>query len=301
MKTNWISAALAAISAAILPACDIVILPEIKSGITTTQHFNLAPLKIAEVASYIEFRLRAAGYHGPNPFTGRAVEMIARISEGLSRRINIIADKALLAAYSSGSHQVDTAEVKIAAQDARFAPIQYKASGQHVPALKIAIALLMTLALAALAVALWARQPPASPAAALPAPESAQLPAQGSAATPPVTNPARPAAEGGTLIAQHTALYADWLATAASDHYFIQLTARSGNHTEDIENFLVRAGQWLEPTELRVYRTGSPESGQIGVIYGDYQTRAAALAAVRGFPDEVRRMRPYPRAVSGLQ
>jgi type II secretory pathway predicted ATPase ExeA len=266
-----------------------------------TQHFNLAPLKIAEVASYIEFRLRAAGYHGPNPFTGRAVEMIARISEGLSRRINIIADKALLAAYSSGSHQVDTAEVKIAAQDARFAPIHYKASGQHVPALKIAIALLMTLALAALAVALWARQPPASPAAALPAPESAQLPAQGSAATPPVTNPARPAAEGGTLIAQHTALYADWLATAASDHYFIQLTARSGNHTEDIENFLVRAGQWLEPTELRVYRTGSPESGQIGVIYGDYQTRAAALAAVRGFPEEVRRMRPYPRAVSGLQ
>ena len=227
--------------------------------------------------------------------------MIARISEGLSRRINIIADKALLAAYSSGSHQVDTAEVKVAEQDARFAPIQHKAGGRHVPALKIAIALLMTLAVAALAVALWPIQPPASPATALPAPEPAQVPARGSAATPPATNPARPTVEGGALIAQHAALYADWLATAASDHYFIQLTARSGNHTEDIENFLARAGQWLEPTELRVYRTGSPESGQIGVIYGDYQTRAAALAAVRGFPEEVRRMRPYPRAVSGLQ
>ena len=266
-----------------------------------TQHFNLAPLKVPEVASYIEFRLRAAGYHGPNPFTGRAVEMIARISEGLSRRINIIADKALLAAYSSGSHQVDTAEVKVAEQDARFAPIQHKAGGRHVPALKIAIALLMTLAVAALAVALWPIQPPASPATALPAPEPAQVPARGSAATPPATNPARPTVEGGALIAQHAALYADWLATAASDHYFIQLTARSGNHTEDIENFLARAGQWLEPTELRVYRTGSPESGQIGVIYGDYPTRAAALAAVRGFPEEVRRMRPYPRPVSALQ
>ncbi len=266
-----------------------------------TQHFNLAPLKVPEVASYIEFRLRAAGYHGPNPFTGRAVEMIARISEGLSRRINIIADKALLAAYSSGSHQVDTAEVKVAEQDARFAPIQHKAGGRHVPALKIAIALLMTLAVAALAVALWPIQPPASPATALPAPEPAQVPARGSAATPPATNPARPTVEGGALIAQHAALYADWLATAASDHYFIQLTARSGNHTEDIENFLARAGQWLEPTELRVYRTGSPESGQIGVIYGDYPTRTAALAAARGFPEEVRRMRPYPRPVSALQ
>ena len=56
-----------------------------------TQHFNLAPLKQADVAAYIEFRLRAAGYHGPNPFTDEAIRMITRISEGLSRRINIIA------------------------------------------------------------------------------------------------------------------------------------------------------------------------------------------------------------------
>jgi len=34
-KTNWISAALTAITAAILPACDIIVLPEIKPGITT--------------------------------------------------------------------------------------------------------------------------------------------------------------------------------------------------------------------------------------------------------------------------
>ncbi len=34
-KTHWISAALAAITAAILPACDIVVLPEIKPGVTT--------------------------------------------------------------------------------------------------------------------------------------------------------------------------------------------------------------------------------------------------------------------------
>ena len=87
-----------------------------------TQHFNLAPLKQDDVAAYIEFRLRAAGYHGPNPFTADAVTMIAKVSEGLSRRINILADKALLAAYSSGTHQVGSNEIKIAAQDARFSP-----------------------------------------------------------------------------------------------------------------------------------------------------------------------------------
>ena len=268
-----------------------------------TQHFNLAPLKVAEVGGYIEFRLRAAGYRGPNPFTARAIDQITRISEGLSRRINILADKALLAAYSGGAHQVDVAEVRIAAQDARFAPIQKDAGGKLVPALKIAIALLMTLAVAALAYALWPRSPAGSPAAALPPAEPAPAAAATAAAAAKSTAKAsaRPVADGSTLIARHTALYADWLATAPGDHYFIQLTARGANHTEDIERFLARARQWLEPAELRVYVAGTAENGQIGVIYGDYPTRAAAWDATRAFPEEIRRMRPYPRPVSALQ
>ncbi|HNM23574.1 MAG TPA: AAA family ATPase, partial [Rhodocyclaceae bacterium] len=79
-----------------------------------TQHFGLAPLKPTEVAAYLEFRLRTAGYRGPTPFTERAVAAIAGASEGLSRRINILADKALLAAYSTGSHRVDRNEVGVA-------------------------------------------------------------------------------------------------------------------------------------------------------------------------------------------
>ncbi len=268
-----------------------------------TQHFNLAPLKVGEVGGYIEFRLRAAGYRGPNPFTARAIDQITRISEGLSRRINILADKALLAAYSGGAHQVDVAEVRIAAQDARFAPIQKDAGGKLVPALKIVIALLMTLAVAALAYALWPRSPAGGPAAALPSAELAPAAAATTAAAPKSTAKAsaRPVADGSTLIARHTALYSDWLATAPGDHYFIQLTARGANHTEDIERFLARARQWLEPAELRVYVAGTAENGQIGVIYGDYPTRAAAWDATRAFPEEIRRMRPYPRPVSALQ
>jgi hypothetical protein len=77
-----------------------------------THNFSLTPLKPPDVANYIEFRLRAAGYHGPNPFSEQAVKLIAEISEGLSRRINILADKALLAAYSNGSHRVDSAEIR---------------------------------------------------------------------------------------------------------------------------------------------------------------------------------------------
>jgi type II secretory pathway predicted ATPase ExeA len=258
-----------------------------------TQHFNLSPLKAGEVGNYIDFRLRAAGYHGPNPFTARAIEMIAKVSEGLSRRINILADKSLLAAYSSGSHQVDAAEVKIAEQDARFSPIQQKTSSPLNPVLKLAIALLMTLALGAAAFALWPRPaatgtPEKIPAASPPAPAAATE-------TPPR------GAEQFPLIAQFAAQFEAWLPTAASENYFIQLTARNAAHAPDIENFLARAGKSLDPAQLRVFRSGPPENVQIGIVFGDYPTRSAAWAAIRNLPEPIRRMRPYPRPVSALQ
>ncbi len=258
-----------------------------------TQHFNLSPLKAGEVGNYIDFRLRAAGYHGPNPFTPRAVDMIARISEGLSRRINILADKSLLAAYSSGSHQVDAAQVKVAEQDARFSPIQQKTASPVTPVLKLAIAVLMTLALGAAAFALWPRTAVTS-AVAPPTPASAP-PTTAAPETPPRN------AEQFPLTAQFATQFDTWLPSAASENYFIQLTARNAAHAADIENFLVRSGKSLDPAQLRIFRSGPPENLQIGIIYGDYPTRAAAWAAIRTLPEPIRRMRPYPRPVSALQ
>ena len=258
-----------------------------------TQHFNLSPLKAGEVANYIDFRLRAAGYHGPNPFTARAVDMIARISEGLSRRINILADKSLLAAYSSGSHQVDAAEVKIAEQDARFSPIQQKTASALTPPLKLLVAIMMTLALGAIAFSLWSRTPApnvpeAAPAAVAPAPAAAsEAPPRGADPFP--------------LSTQFAAQFDTWLPTATGENYFIQLTARNAAHAADIENFLARASRTLDASQLRVFRSGSPENLQIGIIYGDYPTRGAAWAAIRNLPEPIRRMRPYPRPVSALQ
>jgi MSHA biogenesis protein MshM len=258
-----------------------------------TQHFNLSPLKAGEVGNYIDFRLRAAGYHGPNPFTARAVDMIAKISEGLSRRINILADKSLLAAYSSGSHQVDAAEVRIAEQDARFSPIQQKSASALTPVLKLVIGALMTLALGATAFALWPR------AAATSAPEAA--PATTAPTPAPAAETSPRGAEQFPMTSQYAAQFDAWLPTAASENYFIQLTARNATHAADIENFLARAGKSLDAAQLRAFRSGPPENRQIGIIYGDFPTRAAAWTAIRTLPEPIRRMRPYPRPVSALQ
>lgn len=87
-----------------------------------THHFRLDPMKPGEAAEYLRFRMGAAGYRGPDVFSAAAIGRIARVSGGLTRRINILADKALLAAYASGSHRIGRREAAAAIRDAAQAP-----------------------------------------------------------------------------------------------------------------------------------------------------------------------------------
>jgi len=270
-----------------------------------TQHFNLAPLKKDDVAAYIEFRLRAAGYHGPNPFTGDAVEMIARISEGLSRRINILADKALLAAYSSGRHQVDSGEIRIAAQDARFSPLQPKTAWNPKPLLWL-LAGAATTAIVVFAVNPGTQPltpatllPHAAPALQPPATQQAPVAKRPPAAT---TSEEAPLANirFGPLTRQHLAQYDDWIAHVPRNHYFIQLLAADATQTGRIEGFLARATEVLDPVQLRTYRSALSGRDRVGVIYGDFESREEAAAAMLALPETIKAAQPFPRQVSKL-
>lgn len=68
-----------------------------------THSFYLAPLNTAEVSEYIQCRLQGAGFSGVELFDRRAIKMITSASCGLIRRINILADKAMLAAYATSA------------------------------------------------------------------------------------------------------------------------------------------------------------------------------------------------------
>ena len=85
-----------------------------------THSFRLGPLNAAETREYLMFRLRAAGYRGPDLFSSSVIRYIARASCGLTRRINLIADKALLAAFSDNTHTVKPGHVKAALRDSEF-------------------------------------------------------------------------------------------------------------------------------------------------------------------------------------
>jgi type II secretory pathway predicted ATPase ExeA/septal ring-binding cell division protein DamX len=91
---------------------------QLKERVTHT--FRLEPLVRSDVESYIDFRMRAAGYRGPNVFASPAMKLITRASEGLTRRINILADKSLLAAFADSTHQVGAKHARAAIRDSEF-------------------------------------------------------------------------------------------------------------------------------------------------------------------------------------
>jgi type II secretory pathway predicted ATPase ExeA len=87
-----------------------------------THSFRTRPLSPAEVATYVSFRMRAAGYRGPDVFAPQALARLARASGGLTRRHNNLADKALLASFGEGAHAVNVKQVRAAVDDSEFAP-----------------------------------------------------------------------------------------------------------------------------------------------------------------------------------
>jgi MSHA biogenesis protein MshM len=82
-----------------------------------TFNYRLGPLTRREVEYYVAHRLRMAGYVGEPLFNTGALNVLFRASGGVPRLINVIAHKAMLAAFGEGRHQVSAKHVSRAASD----------------------------------------------------------------------------------------------------------------------------------------------------------------------------------------
>jgi type II secretory pathway predicted ATPase ExeA len=85
-----------------------------------THSFHVPAMEPELVAEFLDFRLRAAGHDGPAVFSAAAAKMIGDSSEGIVRRINILADKALLAAFADDADVVDKRHVRAAISESPF-------------------------------------------------------------------------------------------------------------------------------------------------------------------------------------
>lgn len=272
-----------------------------------THGFRMRPLSAAEVATYLTFRMRAAGYRGPDVFAAPAVAHMARAAGGLSRRINILADKALLAAFSEGAHAVTMKQARAAVADSEFAPRWRRP-----------LAALGATAAAGVLVGLgayWLLSPGPGPVP-VPVPVAAVTAHPAAARVAPASpQPPAPRLEreqlqrlAGYSAGRNPLLYARLeatrkaLDTAPDDHYSLELYITENSDPARLERFLLRARD-LVPLE-NVYIAPLEAGGRyrIWALYGDYADREAALAAARRLPLKYQQAFPLlPRSLAEVR
>jgi MSHA biogenesis protein MshM len=82
-----------------------------------SHRFDLQPLNADEASAYLRFRLHKAGWQGGELFDVEALKLLVQASGGRTRRLNMLADKSLLAAYAEGVSQVGAEQVSRAVGD----------------------------------------------------------------------------------------------------------------------------------------------------------------------------------------
>lgn len=100
----------------------------------------LKPFTPAEVAEYLAFRLHKAGYNGSPLFSPSALKALSKYSDGLPRRLSILADKSMLAAFAAQLSTISVKEVQTAYGDneANTRPTSKKWPGMFPMALGVA-------------------------------------------------------------------------------------------------------------------------------------------------------------------
>ncbi|ABC32798.1 Type II secretory pathway, component ExeA (predicted ATPase) [Hahella chejuensis KCTC 2396] len=110
------------------PELDVMLsqpqLRQLKQRITFQEYIR--PLDKYSVEQYIRHRLMAAGYNGDNLFRADAAKLIFRASGGVPRLVNVLAHKAMLAAYGDGDKTVAPGHVRRAVKDTESArPLRF--------------------------------------------------------------------------------------------------------------------------------------------------------------------------------
>ena len=246
-----------------------------------THGFRMRPLSTPEVAKYLSFRMRAAGYRGPDVFKPRAVSLLARAADGLTRRINILADKALLSAFTDNGHAVTERHVRAAVRDSEFARVRNWRPG----ALYVAAAALA----AGVAIGLAAQQAwtPKAEVAVEAAPVPASPPP---VAATPLLRPDQAeridgfSAEGQSLLAERIAATRGVLERAPDDGYSIELFITDNSDPARMERFLLRARELVPLEDLFIIPMGVAGRYRLRVVYGKFGSAEEAAAASKRLP-----------------
>ena len=286
-----------------------------------THSFNLSPFPPDDTLDYLNFRLRAVGYKGPDIFNRKTAGVVKKYSDGLTRRINIIADKSMLAAFSEGSHTVTPSHIKTAARDSEFKSVDSNKTIIWV----IAILFLLFAALAlgiiigqnsnddAIAINRTAEIDNVGPgvtsngrALAVPGDQHRDadtITANISTSDSVVSTAADKEMDVTTtgLIAERIEKTQQWLSSAADTNYSIQLFTARTSDADKVEAFLEDVPETLDFEKIFIYETVINGRAWFSVIYNDFTTQDEAIQTLEQLPSSLKASDPYLRRIYALK
>ena len=276
-----------------------------------THRFSLGPLQTKDIGEYLIFRLRAAGYHGPHLFTDAAIRKLSKASEGLVRRINILADKALLSAFADNVYQVTPRHVDAAIHDSEFGPKPkwYQSYSGKFAAYQKYLFLLILLVLVAWVAwyAGFGHGWQTNPADKITQPQHANT-ATPFAAQAPVKSTPAVTSQQRLIIDQRFDATQHLLANASPDTVTLQIQTVSSQSSGDVQmpqpslsQALEKLGTQLEIDNIYLYRTHQNGSDYVVILYGAFAQRADALSALESMSEAVKMHQPYLRTLAGVK
>ena len=267
-----------------------------------THSFEVPAMPAELVPEFIDFRLRAAGYQGAPVFSEAAARLIARASKGIVRRINILADKALMAAYADDARSVTAAHARAALRDSPYQPGPGLKLGGRL-ALDRATVLLSVLIVVLLAGLVFqlrhlpdasARSAPAVASAAAPAPAATPAAAVAPSTVAPSTAAPLP------LLQQSLRASKTWLRDEPAGRLSLLIETMPSSDHKGLETFLRNTRQEIGLAQVHAVPLRQGGEDKIGIFYGSFGSLAEAQS-VQALLVEHWSFRPLIREIKDLR
>ena len=265
-----------------------------------SQHFSLDIFDKKDIQSYLNFRMRAAGFKGSDLFSARIASIIGKYSKGLTRRINILADKALLVAFADNSDKIKPKYIKMAAKDSQYVSLGFPIWAKY-GFVVVAMASFVSLG--------WLLRGFGEEPQIV---DNSQVINKNNAASDgnksnysPLddgkrTNVGLESTSNSLLLETRLEKTTSWLKEKSDFRYSVQLMLISRSSVEALDSFLLKMQKQGFIDNTYVYQVS--KNGQLfyGVLYGRFKSYSKAINSMSEVRTQVKLKNPFIRDIENI-
>lgn len=222
-----------------------------------------------ELANYVNQRLAQADYQGAPVFSPAAIRCLQKVAGGQIDKVNLLADKSLLAAFIDNTQSVQERHVLAAMRDLE---IVYKPAWHQQKKWQVTVSGLGIITLLAMSMVIF-RNPKQNEAPTATS-ELSELQKQHKVQNQPKKS----------LINQRVTESGLWLAQIRGNEMSIQLFVTGENNAAKLERFLNRAKKLGTLDKLYIFSIKQEKKPGYQISFGQYKTLEEVTAALKTMP-----------------